>query len=547
MLPCPQSRPEHLAAHSAVLGALLSAGFLLWHGHGWGEVAALLQDKLAIDSLGNTVSEALAGRCMTTFLFVFAAMVLAFSTGTLTATLACRLNRRLLAQTLLLGQCLAALPVAGLAWWMMSAAVTGARLPIESLIPYVPPPERDQASLALGRFLWAWLLPLWVLAVPLIGGCLHAVSDRLLAAGPLPNSLGLKAAGHPPQQERRHSFRLAWASLHDHWHVAGLLALGYAVLIEQAFGLPGWGGFLADNLHTGNVAGISAAIYACGWMAAAWALASAVVRRCTLDGPAAHWPERPSIARRTSLPGALIMIGCTVLFICLVPGYADESWVKALFQPWVYGALPQDLATRLQSLLPALRHDLGVALTATALALAVAVARGGLALLTQAQDRLPKVLFLETLTWSPLLVWAFAFTTGPVAVAPLWLALGLLAGLAGARQLGALAIRQRTALHVEAAKAVGVRRWPRWRRHILPVLLPSLGSWTARTLGTLLLWTVLLRSLPTKAATEAHSSLGSTLLASKTQVLADPITAALPTLLTAITVLYFWRLARMVR
>jgi len=46
MLPCPQSRPEHLAARSAGLGALLGAGLLLWHGHGWAEVGALLEDKL---------------------------------------------------------------------------------------------------------------------------------------------------------------------------------------------------------------------------------------------------------------------------------------------------------------------------------------------------------------------------------------------------------------------------------------------------------------------------------------------------------------------
>jgi ABC-type dipeptide/oligopeptide/nickel transport system permease component len=547
MLPCPQSRPEHLAARSAGLGALLGAGLLLWHGHGWGEVGALLQDKLVVDSLGNTVSEALTGRCVTTFCLVSATMALAFTTAALAASLACRLNRRLLAFISLLGQALAALPVAGVAWWMVSGVVNGAHLPVESLIPYVPPPERDQASLAVGRFLWAWLLPLWVLAVPLTGECLHAVSDRLQAAWPLPHALGLKAGGHPPSDGLRQSFRLAWAMLHDHWHAVGLLALGYVVLVEQAFALPGWGAFLADHLHTGSSRGIAAAIYACGWMAAAWALASEVLRRCTLDGPAARWPERASPRAGVSLPGGLLLMGGTVLFAGLVPAYEEQSWVRAFFQPWVYDALSPDLATRLQGLIPTLQQDLYAALTATALALAVALVRGSLAWLTHAQERFPKFLFLESVAWSPLLVWVFALATGPAACEPPWLALGLLAGTMGARQLRDLGVRQRAALHVDAARAAGVPRWSRWRRHILPTLLPWLAGWTVHTLGTLLLWSVLLRSLPTDAAAETGTSLGTTILASKTQVLADPLSAALPTLLTAITVLYFWRLARMVR
>ena len=397
MLPCPQSRPEHLAARSAGLGAglgaLLSAGLLLWHGHGWDDVGALLQDKLVVDDLGNTVSEALTGRCVTTFLLVAATMALAFTTAALTATLAFRLNRRLLAFTSLLGQALAALPIAGLAWWMVSGVVNGAHLPVESLIPYVPPPERDQASLAVGRFLWTWLLPLWVLAVPLMGECLHAVSDRLQAAWPLPHTLGLKAGGHPPTDGLPQAFRLAWATLHDHWHSVGLLALGYAVLVEQAFALPGWGAFLADHLHTGSSRGIAAAIYACGWMTAAWALISEAVRRCTLDGPAAHWPARPSPTGGVSLAGGLLLMGGTVLFAGLVPAYHEQSWVRAFFQPWVYGALPPDLAARLQGLIPALRQDLNAALTATALALAVTLVRGCLAWLTHTQDRLLQVPF----------------------------------------------------------------------------------------------------------------------------------------------------------
>jgi len=124
-------------------------------------------------------------------------MALAFTTAALAACLAYRLDRRLLAFTSLLGQARAALPVAGLAWWIVSGVVNGAHLPVESLIPYVPPPERDQASLAVGRFLWAWLLPLWVLAVPLTGECLHAVSDRLQAAWPHAPRAGLEGRWAP--------------------------------------------------------------------------------------------------------------------------------------------------------------------------------------------------------------------------------------------------------------------------------------------------------------------------------------------------------------
>lgn len=547
MLPCPQSRPDHIAARSAVLGALLSTGLLLWHDHGWGEVGALLQDTLVVDSLGNTVSEALTGRCVTTILFVSAAMALAFTSGTLMAFLAGRVNQQLLAFTSLTGQALAALPVAGLGWWVMSGVVTTAHLPVESLIPYVPPPERDQASLAMGRFLWAWLLPIWVLTLPLLGACLHTVSERLQETWPLPHATGLQAAGHPPRQALRHWFQLAWACMPAQWHRLGLLALGSAVLVEQMFGLPGWGGFLADNLHTGNVTGIAAAIYACGWMTAAWALVASVLHRCTPGSTVERLTAASQEPRHGSLSGGLLMIGATVLALGLVPDYPTESWVRAFFQPWVYSALSADLAAQVQALMPVLRRDLDIALTATALALAVTLVRGSLAWLTHAQNRLPKFLFLESLSWSPLLVWVFALATGPAACEPLWLALGLLAGSTGAHQFRDLGIQQRAAAYVDAARVTGMRRWPRWRRHILPGLMTWLGGWTAHTLGTMLLWAVLLRSLPTEAPPVATTSLGAAILASKNQVLADPLTVALPTLLTAITVLYFWRLARTMR
>lgn len=548
MLPCPQSRPDHLAARSALLGAALGAGLLRLHGRGWDEVGALLQDTLIIDSLGNTVSEALTGRCVTTFLFVSAALALAFTSGALLAFLVGRLNRSWLAFTSLLGQGLAALPVAGLGWWLMSALVNEAQLPVESLIPYVPPPERDHASLALGRFLWVWLPPVWVLALPLMGAFLHAFSDQLQAAWPPPHSEGLRAAGHGPGQVLRDWFRLAWAALHDLGHALWLPALAYAVLVEDLFGLPGWGAFLAINLQTDNAAGLAAAVYTCGWMTAAWSLAAGALRYFLLEGPVAHWPQNPSGPQRHSPAAWLLMIGCTVLGLGLVPDYAADSWPRALFQPWIYGALPDGLSAHLQSLLPALRQDLGVALVASALALAIAIARGAMAWLTYQQDRIPKFQFLETISWSPLLVWAFALAAGATAHEPAWLALGLLAGTTGARQLRDLGIRQRAALYVDAARVAGTSRWTRWCRHILPpLLLRWLPAWTAQSLGTLLLWTVLLRCLPTKAEPSAATSLGATLLASKNQVLTDPLTVALPTLLTAITVLYFWRLARMVR
>lgn len=546
MLPSPHSRPDYLAPRGVLLSAFVGMALLVWHGRGVEDAFGLLQDTLVVDAMGNTLSEALAGRSVATLLLVLGAMTVAFCSGMWIALTAGRLSPRLLGCTSLLGQGLAALPVAGLGWWAMSWVVTDANLPVESLIPYVPPPDRDHWTLALGRSLWAWLLPMWVLALPLLGESLHTVSDQLRVSWPVPNRLGMQAAGQDGEAEQQHWLRLAWASLLDRWHSLGLLALGYTVLVEHAFGLPGWGGFFSNSLQTGHSAGIAASIYACGWLAAVWAGLSALLRSCTTDGGAMPAPSPSTVPDHASYVGALVMTVFTVMAIGLVVPYDNDSWVRAMFQPWVYGFVPAPLATQVEGLLPALRSDLQIALLSTALALTVAVIRGGMAWLSHGQDRMPKPQFLEVTCWSPLLVWSFAFTATTVAHEPLWLALGLLGGTTGARQLRDLGIVQRAALHVDAARVAGVPRWPRWRRHVLPPLLHWLGAWTLQMLGTTLLWSVLLRSLSEPGPGAEHASLGSTLISAKDHVLGDPSAASLPTVITAIAVLYFWRLARMV-
>ena len=142
---------------------------------------------------------------------------------------------------------------------------------------------------------------------------------------------------------------------------------------------------------------------------------------------------------------------------------------------------------------------------------------------------------------------ATSFTAATVTHEPIWLTLGLLGGTTGARQLRDLGILQRAALHVDAARVAGLTRWPRWRRHVLPPVLHWLGAWTLQMIGTTLLWTVLLRSLSAPDAGSTNTSLGSALAIAKDRVLTDPSAASLPTLITAIAVLYFWRLARMVK
>jgi len=176
----------------------------------------------------------------------------------------------------------------------------------------------------------------------------------------MPHALGLKAGGHPPSDGLRQAFRLAWASLHDHWHAVGLLGAGLcragrAGLRAARLGrVPG-----GPSAHRQLPGGIAAAIYACGWMAAAWALASEAVRRCTLDGPAARWPERPFPPTGVSLLGGAAAADGR-------HGAARRSGARLTrailgsapsFSPGSPGALPPDLAARLQDVIPALRQD----------------------------------------------------------------------------------------------------------------------------------------------------------------------------------------------
>jgi len=461
-------------------------------------------------------------------------MLLSGALGTLAAFVASRATGRLLGGAALLGQWLAALPVVGVTWWCIGCIVNQAQLSVESLLPYTPPQDRDDWSMLLGRQLWSWLVPVWVITIPLTGWWLLAAVDALRVQ---------RATRLPTPRDWR---RAAWMLLRDRWIALFPVALVLAMLVEDAFGLRGWGSWLASSVRTGATLNVAAALYASGWLMAAWCLIAALWSRKSKAELAllkasvdASVNEADRKAHGNMIAWLWLMLALVMIALAIGAGQDRTDWVAKVVLPWFDPLLPMGWSEQLAKLLPGLWDDVHAAGSTLLESLVLAVSGGAAASILPRIANWPALRVLDSLCWWPFIVLGMAAAGQGNHH---WLSVAL--ALPGMQLLRDAVNQRQQSGCAQAAKALGGHALMRWWRHVLPPVAQSLAAWAMQSHGTALLLLILARALhgPSEATT-----LGSVLAGAKASALNDPAGVLRPTLLAALAVLCCWQLGRLAR
>jgi len=527
-------QPSHLALRLLLVGLVLTAWWWSRFGTAKGETTSLLADGVATAlGSGHAWSELLP-RMARTLGLVLGASALATTLGLALGLIISRCGLIAIHATAWVARALSFVPVVGVGWLIIAWLVNDAKLPIESLIPYTPPSHRDSASLALGRTLWAWLVPLWVLAAPMLGQWLAAVVRSLALAKPAREALASRAAGLPPAMLARQGFAFAWTELRRHWLATTLHGLALTLWVEDLFGLPGWGAFTVNAIRSRLPDNIAEALLTGSILVGV--LAGIGHRLRGSDASDASAAEAAVQAPPRSLFGSGTVLGSLTLALlaalCLQPD--PPPWMTTWLLPWLTSLLPDAWQRPVLDHAPALLTDLHHAgIAASWAALTTIILGTGAALIAQVRA-LPRLRMLDTLAWWPALILA------TILGSPAWM--GVFLGFAMACQWRDLLIAHHRCGYAQAAKAIGAPRRLRWLRHIVMPALQALAAWTLRATATALIWTVLSHYLH-----GAPSGLGHHLASARSTVLADPGSAFWPAILAMTAALVLQALAQLVR
>lgn len=536
-----------------MLGAVMA---LMWNdvpGQTW----SLLLGWVETGARGEPLWREMLPRCGRTLSLVIAAAGCATAMGTMAAFAAASLGKWPARVAIWFGQLLAAVPVAGGAWCLMAWLVNDRKLPVESLIPYSPPAELDTWALALGRWVWAWVVPFWSLVLPLSGLWMSELAERLRLSWPLAQEQALLARGLAGWMVRwNHWLRGAWTPLVDRWLRLCTISLGYAAGIESVLGIPGWGSFaVAHSVDTGGN-GTAVAIYTGGWMMAGLCVAANALKSWRRHREAGCEGQPPGACLSQALPanGSVVIAWLAPVLIWLLAVQpAPAGWMKAVMAPWLESLLPHTWVEPVTAHLPALMAELqracGLALQAGLLSVAVGTMAWGI---RRAVLRpLPRLEWLAGLAWSPLLLLVFILPGGSSG----WEAVTLLLLVAdGARQWRGHCLTLEVGGYVQAAKALGLVAGRSVWRHGRFLLMPWLVGWMLRVTGAVILWHVAVDSVIAAPGTVGVSpdgkslpaSMGASIAAASSRILTDVPGMVWPTVLTALIVWIFWRLSSVV-
>ena len=549
MLPSPTCRPDYHALRCGVIGAVIAGVWWCPPGQAW----ALLTGTLDLGGPGGVLWREMLPRCGRTLALVVTATTLAASIGTLLAFLAASLGGWLSRVLAWAGQMLAAVPVAGAAWCAMAWLVNDCKLPVESLIPYSPPEELDTWSLALGRWMWTWAVPFWLLVLPLSGLWMSELVERLRLAWPVKNAVAMSARGLGGLRLRWcHWLRMAWVPLVDRWLRLCFIGLGFSISVEGVLGLPGWGSYVANSATTAGVR-VAVSIYTGGWMMAVLCLLAWFVQTVRRHGEGGEEGRVPGDCQMFALPtlsGAVAAWLAPLLLWLLAVQPEPALWMKAVLGPWLEGLLPRGWVEPVTRHLPAVMFELGqacsLALKAGLLAVVIGTLTWGIR--SSLLRPLPRFEWLSGLAWSPVLLLVMFCPAGGSE----WTTLALIVAVAdGAGRWGDRCAALEACGYVQASKALGLPLGRSVWRHGKVLLLPWLTGWVLRVAGTVIVWSVAVGSLlPGSASTAepggAPARLGGSISSAREIILTDGAGMVWPTVLAMVVTWCLWRLASVV-
>lgn len=550
MLPTANSRPDDYAIRCVVLGSVIAA---IW----WcppGQLGALLLGSMQVGEQGETLWREMLPRCGRTLALVIVAATFAVAFGTLVAFGLASVGHWTARLVTWAGQLLAALPVAGLSWCAMAWLVNDLQLPVESLLPYSPPAERDSWSLALGRWVWCWAVPFWVLAVPMTGLWLSDLAERLRLDWPLANPEVLEARGIGGLRLRwGYWLRAAWVPLVDRWLRLCVIGLGLSIGVESVFGVQGWGGFVARNLAmTGS--GIAVAVYSGAWMMAALgAISWGVQRLRRASDSGEEWSGGRTCSHFGDPSSGKIflawvaILGLWLLAVQPAPAEWMRAFAGALFAELLPGGWSEKIDFYQSAVLMELARASRVALQAGMLSVLVGTLAWGVR--RAVSRRLPHLDGLRSLAWSPLLLLVFLIP----ADMPAWhYGVMVLAVADGACLWRGHFAALEAQGYVQSSRALGVSVVRSVWRHGGILLVMAMVGWMLRLAGTVVVWCVAATSVQVSGAPDgtvpaSPESLGGFIAAYRSTILTDVDRVLWPVALATIVTWIFWRLSSALR
>lgn len=508
--------PTNLLARVLVLCGALALVLRWRQGGETGDVPAVLLGAVRLDAIGLGALRLLLGPVVSSFLLVSLALATGLSFALALAMLVSRLGARAGRFAGWLGVALTHVPPMA---WALGAIVWLIRfrgLPVETLYPFPASWENDSPEWRMGRILWSWLVPAWVLATPVFGVALFSLTHRLGAMVSDPALGKLRSRGLTPSQILYRHFvprlRVHLARLGRPCAAALLVA---DIPVEELLGFDGWGRMVASRLQSPAVdVGELAVLFWTG----AWILAGVLGWLFLLDrrGLPQEAEELSDSSQRRSRRS--VRCGWLLVLLLLVPprwlGAADMVFQEAHHAAWL--EIPRALA---------------VALAALALML------GASWLISPARSRL----FQRG--------WAAAFAIVPLPLVLLlwerqedrnWMLVVLAAAVPGMTAFREAFRDADSAGFIEVARTLGQKPWRIWRLHVLPNAAPGLLQISLRQAGAVLLLLALLDFYSASAA----PGWGRMMRLGAERALDDPLPALAPAAWLALWSLSFRLLSR---
>lgn len=519
------ARPYGLPLRLALGGAAMAALYLLVQGGSLPDTARALFGLLQ-QSDGVSLSLLAALRSLVV-------MSLALVTACAAAVTLVRLARLLFPSLTgllsILGWLLFATPLLGLVWAWAGWWIGTEGGVIETLLPPSPHGIGEPFAEAATRHLWTWLAPVLALSVPLTGLLLRQFSACLRHTATAPLTGNLRSRGHPSTRIfDHHLLPLLWPAWHRCVESALPAVLVLDLVVEYALHFPGWGGGFVNALQTADPPALAFGLQLGGLLAAALCLILRLFRP--------HAPTSLSSSAQVgfSLPDLLIV--CTIVLAAIILTCTEAAG------PLHLNRTPLSSG---ETWWPSLENDLRACLRIVGLALIGGPILASLRL-TPLGVWLRRYGSLETLSWSPLAVWALAWSHTSGQVISIDLSLAALASVTLSIHLYSSARRHTASPVFEASRSLGASAWQAWHRHALrPWTMEFCGALLALT-GSILWLRILSHSLLPAEKTPASASLGSFLARAAEDAIHHPLPLLSASMAAAVSILSLWALSRII-